>query len=364
MTTRENPFTPTFGEIPTQLAGRQTIIESTSRAFNATRRRPELTTILSGARGTGKTTLLSLITQRAAQAGWLTVSTTAMPGMLDDIEVQTLKAGAHLLDQPAGAKVTSIGIPQVIDVEFQPASAAPSNWRSRMSDAIDALAQHNTGLLITVDEVDATLDEMIQLAAIYQHFVREDRKVALIMAGLPNRVSALVTDKTVSFLRRAQIVHLGRIDDFEIESALRKTIEQAGRSTSSANLKRATQAIDGFPFLLQLIDFRAWDEHPNRATITAEDFEHGITLAREEMRSRIFEATYRELSPADITFLEAMLQDKEESHISDITQRLQWSTSQVAQYRRRLIEAGIIGERRRGVIGFDMPFFRQFMTEQ
>jgi hypothetical protein len=344
MTTRENPFTPTFGEIPTQLAGRQTIIESTSRAFNATRRRPELTTILSGARGTGKTTLLSLITQRAAQAGWLTVSTTAMPGMLDDIEVQTLKAGAHLLDQPA--------------------SAAPSNWRSRMSDALDALAQHNTGLLITVDEVDATLDEMIQLAAIYQHFVREDRKVALIMAGLPSRVSALVTDKTVSFLRRAQIVHLGRIDDFEIESALRKTIEQAGRSTSSANLKRATQAIDGFPFLLQLIGFRAWDEHPNRATITAEDFEHGITLAREEMRSRIFEATYRELSPADITFLEAMLEDQDESRISDITERLQWSTSQVAQYRRRLIEAGIIGERRRGVIGFDMPFFRQFMTEQ
>jgi predicted transcriptional regulator len=82
------------------------------------------------------------------------------------------------------------------------------------------------------------------------------------------------------------------------------------------------------------------------------------------MRSRIFEATYRELSPADITFLEAMLEDKEESRISDITQRLQWSTSQVAQYRRRLIEAGIIGERRRGVIGFDMPFFRQFMTEQ
>ena len=45
-------------------------------------------------------------------------------------------------------------------------------------------------VLFSVDEVDPTLDEMVQLAAFYQHFVREGRKVAPLMAGLPHNISS------------------------------------------------------------------------------------------------------------------------------------------------------------------------------
>ena len=72
-----------------------------------------------------------------------------------------------------------------------------------MSDMLDELAKTGSGLLITVDELDPNLDEMIELAAVYQHFVQEGRKVALLMAGLPHNVSSLINNKTVSFLRRA-----------------------------------------------------------------------------------------------------------------------------------------------------------------
>lgn len=44
----ENPFTPSFGEIPAHLAGRKDIVEEITRAFESALRRPELTTILSG----------------------------------------------------------------------------------------------------------------------------------------------------------------------------------------------------------------------------------------------------------------------------------------------------------------------------
>ena len=39
----ENPFTPSFGEVPAHLAGRQLIIRDLDRAFLSQRRRPELT---------------------------------------------------------------------------------------------------------------------------------------------------------------------------------------------------------------------------------------------------------------------------------------------------------------------------------
>jgi predicted transcriptional regulator len=59
-----------------------------------------------------------------------------------------------------------------------------------------------------------------------------------------------------------------------------------------------------------------------------------------------------------------MLEDEGDTRVADLAMRLERSSSQVAQYRRRLIDAGIIGERGRGVVGFDLPFFREFLEER
>lgn len=82
----ENPFTPGFGEVPPHLAGRRQIVDDMIMAFESTRCRPDLTTLLSSARGTGKTTLLRLLAHKAEGNGWIAVNTTALPGMLNDIE--------------------------------------------------------------------------------------------------------------------------------------------------------------------------------------------------------------------------------------------------------------------------------------
>lgn len=60
----------------------------------------------------------------------------------------------------------------------------------------------------------------------------------------------------------------------------------------------------------------------------------------------------------------AMLQDEGDSDISDLFERLGRSSSLAVQYRRRLIDAAVIGERRRGVAGFDLPYFKEFIDEK
>ncbi|WP_206383538.1 hypothetical protein [Collinsella sp. An268] len=40
------------------------------------------------------------------------------------------------------------------------------------------------------------------------------------------------------------------------------------------------------------------------------------------------------------------------------------SSAQIAQYRRRLIDAGIIGEKRRGVVAFELPYFRAYLEHR
>ena len=365
MSSSRNPFTPDFGEVPVHLAGRTRFLRGFERALADEGRRPELTTILSGPRGIGKTTLLAIVSESAGERGWLSVDTTARGGMLDDIEIQTAQKAAHLLPSAAKTRLSSIGMPGMLELELEHASEKPkSNWRSRMALILDELSTHGTGLLITVDEVDPELDELEELVTVYQHFVREGRRVALVMAGLPSRVHGLLDGRSSSFLRRAQLEELGPVPDADIENALKKTVESGGRTIAEEGLREAASAIGGFPYLLQLVGFRAWDVDPADSVITPEALSIGIRQGKSELETRIFGATWRDLSGNDRKFLEAMIPDGNESRIADVRERLGWSSSLAAQYRTRLIQAGIIGQRGRGVVGFELPYFREYLEEQ
>lgn len=147
-----------------------------------------------------------------------------------------------------------------------------------MNGLLKQLEPYGTGLLITVDEVLADVDEMKQLASVYQHFIEEDKNVALVMAGLPANVSQLVSDKSVSFLRRARQHHLGRIDGPDIETALRRTIVERGATIDDPAVLEAVAAIDGFPYMMQLVGYWTWEEASSR-NIGLPDVLNGIRLA-------------------------------------------------------------------------------------
>lgn len=40
------------------------------------------------------------------------------------------------------------------------------------------------------------------------------------------------------------------------------------------------------------------------------------------------------------------------------------ASNYASQYKRRLLESGVIGERGRGVVGFDIPGFREYLKSQ
>lgn len=58
-----------------------------------------------------------------------------------------------------------------------------------------------------------------------------------------------------------------------------------------------------------------------------------------------------------------MLPDEGETAVSDLERRLGKSSGYVARYRRRLIDRGLIGPRRRGFVGFDLPGLRSILPE-
>ena len=335
---RKNPFTPSFGKVPPLMAGRTELFDEMAIAFEDGSGNPNLSAIFAGPRGTGKTALLFALACQASSQGWVAASVSAVPGMLEDILERAREAAEHLVDRGADAHLTGVSLGQLVGIEWERGQKEEGNWRSRMGRLIDALAEQDVGLLIAVDEVNPDLDEMVQLASVYQHFVGEDRKVALLMAGLPGKVSSLVSSESVSFLRRASRWNLGRLSDGDVADALRATVEAGGRTIEEEALEAAVDAIDGFPYMMQLVGFRMWAQHPAQDAITLQDVQQGIKAASWDFCERVLDATFYDLSPGDLRLLEAMLQDEGESRLSDLSERMGKGSNYVSTYKRRLVE--------------------------
>ncbi len=356
-----NPFAARFGKVPTYFAGRDEIISEITPIFEDGR--DSACCLLVGARGAGKTALLTYFSNAAEQTGWLSANVSALPGMLDDILQQTKLAAAHMIEPDSRRKLTSISVAALGAVEWENVASDPPNWRIRMSAVLDQLNAAGIGLLITVDEVNVSLDEMVELVSVFQHFVREDRKVALLMAGLPYNVESLIKGKSTSFLRRADRFDLPPLTDYEVEEAFKLTVEEGGKLVKRDALDEAIREIGGFPFMFQLLGHRAWRASADRSAISLEDVKAGARGAREQLEARIFDTTYAELSKADRSFLLAMLDDEGATTRASLMGRLKRPSSHVSTYKNRLIQAGIIDEDLDGNFRFVLPGFREYLEK-
>ncbi|MBQ9015438.1 MAG: ATP-binding protein [Firmicutes bacterium] len=359
-----NPFTPTFGEIPLHLAGRDREINDILYVLDGAVSAPSRTAIFVGARGCGKTALLTYLGREAEARGWICVNVGCVKGMREDIFQQTAAAIEELFPQEEEIHITGFSLGQLVSVDWEKDKRYLPNWRTRMTRLLEVLEEHDVGLVITVDEVNPNLEELILLASDYQLFIRESRKVSLLMAGLPAKVSALLNDPNTTFLRRASQYTLDPVADEEVKIAFLRTIEDSGKLIESSALEDAVRSIAGFPYMMQLIGFRSWQLTGSREMIRAEDVQEGIKLAKSDFKERVLKNTVRDLSDVDLEFLEAMLADDGPSRLSDIRDRMGKSEKYAARYRMRLIEFGIIESAGRGKIRFAIPGLREYISAE
>jgi uncharacterized membrane protein len=359
-----NPFTPVVGKVPLYMAGREDIISDVEAALAGEGNDPAIISLLVGARGNGKTALLSYFADTAESSGWITARVTCVPGMLNDIIIRTQRAAKHLVDTTHARKVKGVSIANIASVELEDSFLELENWRSKMDDTLDALAEYATGVLVTIDEVSCSVQEMTTLVAAFQHFLDEGKKVALIMAGLPYEVTSLLSGKSTSFLRRAARYELQALSDYEVEEALLRTMKEGGKSFTPDALKIAVDAIKGFPFMLQLVGYRAWRISEGANIVDVESASAAVSIAQKELEQRVYDAVWFELSEADKLFLLAMSKDDGLTKQADLAGRLGKPSGHVSRYKKRLLQQGIIQERSKGILEFCLPGFKEYFLER
>jgi hypothetical protein len=110
----------------------------------------------------------------------------------------------------------------------------------------DLLVEHETGLLITLDEIHQNqLGELRDLATVVQHAFREGRRLAFVGAGMMSSISDMVNDEVLTFLRRAERHHLGSVRHDEVQRAIRRPIESGGRDIGGEALEVMTNGTRG-----------------------------------------------------------------------------------------------------------------------
>jgi len=367
-----NPFHPSFGVSPPLLVGRDDLINEFVEAIEDGPGSAGRATLYTGPRGAGKTVLLNAIEDRTSAKGWLVVTETASPGFVERITRQHLPRLLRDFDPEAvHRRMSGFSVPLGplgsggVTWNTLEAHVVEASLRNQIEMLTDLLIEHETGLLITLDEIHQNqIAELRDLATAVQHAFREGRELAFVGAGLLSSISDVVNDGVLTFLRRADRHHLGSVHHGDVQRAIREPIEMAGRAVGDEALEVMTDGTRGYPFLIQLVGAQTWRLHPSESDITVDDAHEGVSRALRRLGALVYEPALAGASPIDKTFLLAMTKDDGPSKMADIQERLGVDVNYASQYRLRLIAAELIESSSRGYVDFALPYLREYLRDE
>ncbi|MDE0267454.1 MAG: ATP-binding protein [Acidimicrobiaceae bacterium] len=372
----DNPFSPSFGISPPVLAGRQDVLNSFGTVFDSIRS-PSYATLLWGLRGTGKTVLLNEIENRCREQGWMVVSAVVVgrSGLVEQIayKISRLLAALRHEHTPTpkravtGVSVLGVGIQTERVPVVDPTERATIDLEDTLAALGDFLAERNTGLLVTIDELHASeTSEIRQFGNIFQLVSRRaQRPVAFVGAALPELENRLISGDASTFLQRCRRHEITNLRPSEAATALRQPIELAGGRIEDDALNVAVDASMGQPYLVQLIGSYMWDDTEDLTRgVTLEEVRRAVADASEQFGVHVHGPVWHQLSDLDRKFLVSMLIDSATSAVADIGARWGHNTRSLSTYRKRLLTAGLIISVGHGRVAFADPTVRRYVKTQ
>lgn len=363
-----NPFRPGFGVSPRVLAGRADLLGEFDEALDEGPGSPLRSVLVSGARGMGKTVVLNELEDAARTHGWLVIRLPEVGGLVQELADTTLPRLLSEYDgeravrrRVTGGRVAGLGSLSWDAEDRYPFRESAATLLERL---LEVLAGHGTGVLFTLDEVQAVDREAVaEFASLYQHLLRDERDVAFVAAGLPVGVDHLLQHRGTTFLRRAERIHLPLLSAEEVAEAARLTIEGAGGSVTGDALAALVEVVHGYPYLLQLVGHRAWRD-TSGVQIAASHVRATLPMVSERMGRLIHGPALRDLPPSQHAYLTAMAEDDGVSSTGEVARRLGLTAQHANVFRTRLIGRELIAPAGHGKVTFALPYLRDHLRRQ
>ena len=359
-------FSPSFGNRPKTLVGRSAVIQQFLSCLQSPKGSRERAVLLLGQRGSGKTVLLLELADLANKNGYITASPTVNThGMLQRIIEKLYDSGKDYLsgDRPkiTGGSIGALGFNA--GIQFQEQNDPPLSFSAQLTALCKKINTQSKGVLILVDEVQANNSELRHLIIAYQEMVGAGYNISLVLAGLPGAISATLNDHVLTFLNRATKISLSDLPATEIEVYYRHSFNKLQINLSSDDCHAAAEAANGSPYMMQLIGHYITVFANEDGSISSSELTKALENAKKDFINDICITSLNSLSNADIAFLKAMSGDLKSSLTSQIAERLNKSSAYVQNYKRRLIDAGIIKQVRRGEVAFALPYLQSYLCQ-
>ena len=359
-----NPFRPTFGVSPLIWSGRQTVLLDFEKALHSQPGNPGRSIIVSGSRGIGKTVLLNEVEDIARRNGWIVLRLSAREGMSKLLTDSLIPEAIEELEPQRKHHIEHISVAGVGSIGWNSdkASIAP-RLTTRLRELLSLLQE--TGVLITIDEVqDCNPQDLTEIAISFQDLVRDNEQVAIAMAGLTVGVNDLLNLPGTTFLRRAQHYELGPLTITDAHANLVETATGSGKEFSQEAADYAANFTQGYPYLVQLIGFLAWEKSNTEITLDA------VMDARPEairiLGTNVHQPSVRSVPPRQREFLNAMA-DLEtasangEIAIRDIADSLGRKLNEISDSRAKLINRDLIASAGHGKLEFAQPYLGDYL---
>lgn len=364
---RDTVFSPAFGNRPSQLVGRDALI---NRLLDGLRTAPgsrERATVMLGQRGSGKTVLLWELADRARELGFVVASPTVVAeGMNERIVEKIQDDGSRYMKgkraQVTGGSVGALGFSA--GLQFSKEERESKSFGYKMLQLAKRLGRQGHGLLILIDEVQASSQELKQLIITYQELVGERQDVAIALAGLPGAVSSVLNERVLTFLNRSTKLPLKPLAVDDVDAFFMHAFDRSGISISAELRRKAAEATQGSPYLLQLIGHNVIRYSGDAGEVDDRILESALASAAGSFEEDVCRTTLSALSDRDIDFLKAMAHDDGPSRMTEIAARMQVTDDYAQKYRKRLIAAGTIAPARRGYVEFAVPYLADYLRRE
>lgn len=357
------PFNPNFGKVPQLFLDRQQIVDNyvqelcnSGQSINT----PYQTTLIYGVRGSGKTSLLTDITNKIKdQSDWLVIdlinNDQIIDNLIDNLRIASSSNFKKVLKQINTLQVGNIGI-NLSDHEAAQITV--------LIELLKKLQKQNKKVLITIDEVAST-PTLQNFAAIYQLLIRQELGIAIIMTGLPENISELQNNKVLTFLLRSNRIELSALKSSSIINAFQENFEKGQRQISSPIATQLTSLTKGYAYAFQLLGYLIWQQTEPNDIIDEKIIQQVKPEYQRQLNNNVYSLIYRSLSAKDREFIKAMANiSSGQIKLADIAKQTQHASNYWSMYRKRLIDQQIIKNVTYGYVSFNLPLFQEFIKEQ
>ncbi len=343
----QNPFTLSFGEIPSVYVER--VFDIDSLVADITSDTPVFRSyIVSGVRGSGKTVFLTSVMKRIEEEkDWIVIELNPEDDMREALAAKLY----------SNAKLKHLFIEKEFSFSFHGVSFSlkGKNPALNIDDLLNkmfaSLKRNGKKVLVSVDEVSSN-QNMKRFALSFQILIRQKYSLIFLGTGLLENVMELENEKDITFLQRSKKIQLSALSLSSIASSYMSTL-----NVSKEKADEFAKASKGYAFAFQLLGyllFKSDDRSLNDEILNAYD---------SYLSSYVYDKIWMGCSSNDRKFLFSF-SSNEEMATKDILLFSKMSKESFSTYRDRLLKRGLIYSTGWGKLILSLPRFREFMDNK